>query len=224
MEHDADQLRNGFALEGHPFARAFSIIELMIVCAIVAILAAASGPSLVQTLRGSYLNRGGDRIASLMEQARLAALTRRLPVEVRFFAYADPTQPGAPGGVHSAQAFLISETGIAAPLTQVMQLPDPVVITSNPILTTLWTLPHWGQSIPPLSIPRAGGAFDCRVIRFFPSGLTSLAGNGSQASWCLTLLNSKDDLPNASAPPRDFITFVLDPFSGTLRTYRPGLR
>jgi uncharacterized protein (TIGR02596 family) len=236
MEHDPDQLRSLVALEEDAFlrraldsrsergSRGFSIVELVLVCAILMILAVISGPSLVQSLRGGQLTRAVDSVTSLMEQARLTALTRRQTVEVRFFSYQDPTLPGKPGGVHSAQSYVISDTGTAAPLSRVILLPDAVVISTNTLLTTLWTLSPWTQSIPPISIPRAGGTFDCRSIRFSPQGLTSLAGNASQPSWCLTLLNVKDDAANAFAPPRNFATLVLDPYNGTVRTYRPTLK
>ena len=62
-------------------------------------------------------------------------------------------------------------------------------------------------------------------FQFYRSGATSLA-NSSQTtnSWSVTLLNAADLLgAQGSALPRNYTTVVVDPFNGSLKTYRPSL-
>lgn len=215
MEHHADKLSRSGA------GAAFSLLELLSVVAIMAVLSVLAGPSLIQVMRGGRLSLSTDIVSAVLEQARLSSLSRQRPVEVRFYAYPDPSLPGKPGGVHSLQSFVVSDGGNFMPLGPVKALADRAVITTNAVLTTLWGLPATSPQTP---IPRVGTAYECRSFRFLPDGGTSLMSAGSSTPWSLTLLSASEDQPGAITPPRNFATIVIDPLSGTLRTYRPSVR
>jgi uncharacterized protein (TIGR02596 family) len=213
MEHEPDQLRS--------FRGAFSLVELLTVVAIMAVLTVLTGPPLAQALRGGRLSLSTDTVEGVLEQARLSALSRQRPVEVRFYAYADPTLPGKPGGIHALQALVVGDSGAFSPIGPPKPLADRTVITTNSALTSLWSLP---VTAPQISIPRVGLAYECRSFRFLPDGGTSLSSSGSATPWCLTLLSASDDQSGAVKPPRNFATVVIDPLTGTRKTYRPSLR
>jgi uncharacterized protein (TIGR02596 family) len=215
MDHVPDELTSSHRRQ------AFSLIEILTVSAILALLTVLAGPPLAQALRGGRLSSSTDTVTGVLEQARLSSLSRQRPVEVRFFAYIEPDLPGRPGGVHAVQAFVVGDSGNLLPLGPVRTLADRAVITTNPVLTTIWSLT---PSSPLTPIPRVGLAYDCRAIRFLPDGGTSLASSGLSSSWSLTLVSVSDDQAGAMKPPRIFATVVIDPLSGTLRTYRPSLK
>jgi uncharacterized protein (TIGR02596 family) len=213
MEHEPDQLMT--------FRSGFSLVELLTVVAIMAVLTVLTGPPLAQALRGGRLSLSTDTVEGVLEQARLSALSRQRPVEVRFYAYSDPTLPGKPGGVHALQALVVGDSGVCSPIGPPRALADRIVITTNPTLTSLWSQP---AVVPQSSIPRVGLAYVCRSFRFLPDGGTSLSSAGSATPWCLTLLSASDDQSGAVKPPRNFSTIVIDPLTGTRKTYRPSLR
>jgi hypothetical protein len=95
------------------------------------------------------------------------------------------------------------------------------VITTNSALTSLWSLP---AAVPQVPVPRVGLSYECRSFRFLPDGGTTLSSISSPTPWCLTLLSSSDDQSGAVKPPRNFATIVIDPLTGTRKTYRPSLR
>lgn len=214
MERDPDQLMPGRDRDG------FSLLELLTVAAIMAILTVMTGPSLILALRGGKLSVSTDTVTGVLELARLTSLSRQRPVEVRLYAYTDTSIPGGSGGVHALQAFVAGDNGAFLPLGPARALADRVVITTNPVLTTLWSLP---ASSPQVRIPRAGLSYSCRVIGFQPDGSTSLAASGTSAPWAMTLLSASEDKSGMLKPPRNFATVVIDPLTGAVRTYRPSL-
>ena len=85
-----------------------------------------------------------------------------------------------------------------------------------------------GSNDPPL--PRnIGMNYDYVYFRFMPDGSTNLPlkssdGNGS---WCVTLQNINDpvtaDAPMNGSKPFNFFTLQIDPVSGAMKPFRPGL-
>jgi hypothetical protein len=64
-------------------------------------------------------------------------------------------------------------------------------------------------------------------FRFLPDGSTNLPIQGSttagaSGAWCITLQNITDPAKPAT-PPANFFTLVVDPVSGTIKQYRPGI-
>jgi prepilin-type N-terminal cleavage/methylation domain-containing protein len=67
----------------------FSMIELMIVCVIMVLIAGIAVPNIFQTFRNYQLDAAGHSVASLLQQARIQAVKTNLP------AYANYTNASA---------------------------------------------------------------------------------------------------------------------------------
>lgn len=62
----------------------FSMIELMIVCVIMVIIAGIAVPNIFQTFRNYQLDAAGHSVASLLQQARIQAVKTNLPAYVNY--------------------------------------------------------------------------------------------------------------------------------------------
>jgi Tfp pilus assembly protein FimT len=62
----------------------FSIIELMIVCVVVVIIAGIAIPNIFRTYQNYQLDSAGHSVASLLQQARMQAVKTNQPVYVNY--------------------------------------------------------------------------------------------------------------------------------------------
>jgi len=116
-------------------AGAFTLIELLLVLSIMVILMTLMAPTLNNVIRGSALTQGSDTVIGVLNIARQTALTRNIPVEVRFYCYDNPEIPGTDVYCQALQAFAMTPTNnsvIGSAITKVQQLPNGVGITTNP--------------------------------------------------------------------------------------------
>ena len=75
-------------------SRAFSLVELLVVMAVIAIVAGFAVPAVTTMLKGSQLTQGSQMVVDQIALARQTALSRNRSVEVRFYKFADPEIPG----------------------------------------------------------------------------------------------------------------------------------
>jgi len=216
-----------------PIRRAFSLLELLVVMAIVGLLSALLLPSVISIMRGSQLTRAGDRIVALLSLARQTALAKNHSVEVRLYQFGDAETPGetssnpASGKYRAIQAFEIDDTGKATPSGRSEVLPTTIIMDSGAALSTLpaklkdkiWT----SVLDPQISIPRAGTSYNCRSFRFLPDGSVSSGGTAGLSKtdkWYLTLHNIVEG-DGLSIPPSNYISVQIDPVNGSLKTWQP---
>jgi Tfp pilus assembly protein FimT len=62
----------------------FSMVELMIVCVIMVLIAGLAVPNIFQTYRNYQLDAAGHSVASLLQQARMQAVKTNLPAYVNY--------------------------------------------------------------------------------------------------------------------------------------------
>ena len=212
---------------------AFSLVELLIVIAIITIMASLMGPTLNSALRGTALTQGTDKVIGVLSLAHQTALTKAQTVEVRFYSYVDPETPGDTGQGHAIQALSIDDLGTATPLMKAQSLPQTVVMTTNVFnsqsgnnsqsASTLLGLTN-SLSTNSISIPRVGTNYTYAGFQFYRSGATSLANLSQGTNWGVTMVNAADLLgAKGSKLPLNYTTVVVDPFNGSLKTYRPSL-
>ncbi len=72
----------------------FSMIELMIVCVIMVIIAGIAVPNIFQTFRNYQLDAAGHSVASLLQQARIQAVKTNLPAYVNYYQRGSGRQYG----------------------------------------------------------------------------------------------------------------------------------
>jgi prepilin-type N-terminal cleavage/methylation domain-containing protein len=80
--NNRDQKTRMHAMRTHQSG--FSMIELMIVCVIMLIIAGIAVPNIFQTFRNYQLDAAGHSVASLLQQARIQAVKTNLPAYVNY--------------------------------------------------------------------------------------------------------------------------------------------
>jgi uncharacterized protein (TIGR02596 family) len=220
----------------HRRGQAFTLLEMLVVMAIIVMLAALLVPSSVGIMKGMSLTQGGQMVRDQLSYARQTALSRNLPVEVRFYQYGDPLIPGesasnpTSGKYRAVQLFQIMESGSAAkPLGKIQRLPDTIIVDSGTTLSSiigdLTRTSGTGSSTGAVlntPIPRVGTSYNCVSFRFQPDGSTNLPRN---ANWFLSLHYASvgDTLSVTGGTLPSFITLQVDPANGHVKIYRPGI-
>lgn len=220
----------------HSKTSAFSLIELLVVCAVIALVAGFAVPAATTMIRGSQLSQGAQLLTDQMALARQTALTRNRQVEVRFYRYSDPETPGEDasnpedGKFRAFQLFDVADNGAIIPLGKFTRLPSTVVMNKGGISSLIRDLPlkdaerqKGDVELPPL--PKAGeGRWKYQYVsfRYRPDGSTDLMITGSnQGNWFVTIhgIEAPEETEN---PPTNFFTLQVDPVSGSTRSYRPN--
>lgn len=190
---------------------AFSLLELLVVMAIIALMAAFAMPAITSMMAGSNLNRGGQLFADEFSFARQTALTKNRSVEVRFIQIPDSL------GVlkyRAVQLWLADEAGNRAPLGKLKILPDGIVPVES-----LSPLIFGGGAMVSGEVDLAGrGSHSFKAFHFRPSGGTDIPSNGlATAPGYLTLKNETAQ----ESPPANFYTIQINPITGKATIFRP---
>lgn len=227
-------------------AQGFTLIELMVVVAVVALLLALVMPGLMGTLGASKLTQAGDKMAGFLSEAQSRAYGQGRPVEVRFYRVpsSEDSLYGAPAGGFFRGGLMLEyfqpgetdpRTGTAAlahPLAVVRQamvvLPEGTAMSENAQMSTLL-----GTATRPASqnaaatvetvMKTANGyepfvplSEEYRSFVLYPE-TTSL---DSESKWHLAVVPEAD----AARPPAavtNYYTLLVDPVTTRLSIYRP---
>jgi uncharacterized protein (TIGR02596 family) len=207
----------------------FTLLELLVVLALIAVLAATMLPSLLGVVSSTSLRGSSDNVKGLLELARQTSATRNTPVQLRI--YQDPTKANDANGnaPYRILAAVIPSTSTGTAdefLTVPMSLPGDVIFDSNSAQSSLLNSSLGSAGLRPIAATESTGA--PLSVRSRPYvGFTFLADGSvnldQTQQWCLTLYNqnlSRTAGPNGS-PSNNFVTFVLDVPTGRVRTYQP---
>jgi uncharacterized protein (TIGR02596 family) len=215
--------------------QAFSLVELVIVIAVIVIIAAFSMPAVNTILKGSQLSQASGMLVGQLSLARQQALSRNRTVEVRFYRYGDPEVPGedatAPstGRFRALQLFEVQPSGVAVPIDKIQTLPGGVIFAYSESGEGLSSILDVATASTPKkpgtddkAAPRLPRGVDYKYeyvsLRFLQDGSTDKLPTGK---WFLTLLGINDRLDAPNKPPSNFFTVQIDPVSGVSRSYRP---
>lgn len=201
--------------------RAFSLMELLVVMAIIAILAAAIVPAMNSSLQGYRMTQGAQTIVDQLSLARQAAASRNRVIETRFYSLADSSTGDTSRKYRALQNFELREDGSAAPLDRIVRLPQGIILDSGGALSPLLgnsRMKQWSGNDTQVNLPGVGTSYDTRVIRLRPDGSTDLSA--ASQPWFLTLHaeNAGDGL---TALPKNFATIQVDPWTGRAALFRP---
>src|SRR6188508_593608 len=118
------------------FQNAFSLIELLVVVAIIGIIGAFAVPAAGHLLKGSSMTQAANLLTDQTAAARQQALTRNRSVEVRFYRFTDPEQVGETQPYFRAlQYFEIADGGVPNPTGRFVRFPNSVIMNPTPKLS-----------------------------------------------------------------------------------------
>jgi uncharacterized protein (TIGR02596 family) len=229
--------------------RGFTLIELLAVIAVIAVVIAFAVPAANQILRGSQLTQGAQLLGDRLSYARQLAISRNRSIEVRFYRFGDPEQPGEDfedpetGKWRAVQVFEVLENGAALPVGPVVRMPRMVVMDGDEFSTLLretirgeYLKGEKDDTAPEIPIElgkdiKVGKNYEYVTFRFLPDGSTDLptkatTGSGSSSSsssgdtWYVTLIGLQDE--GKAIEEINYFTIQVDPISGTQKIFRPN--
>lgn len=192
---------------------AFSLIELLLVIAILALLVTATVPALSSILTGSNLNRGGQLVADQITLARQEAVTKNREMQVRFFTLNSVTSAG-PSGIQLWRIDEGTNGPTTNPITRMMRLPEGTVINPNASVSPLLS-PSTGNISGTTNVP-SYGTVPYTGFRIRANGMMDLAIGKNNF-----ITVQKAEPAPTGATPDNYYTLQVDLITGKVISYRP---
>ncbi|MES2706256.1 MAG: Verru_Chthon cassette protein D [Verrucomicrobiota bacterium] len=220
--------------------RGFTLVEVLVVLAIISIIMFFSVPNMGEIIKGSKLTEGGDQLKYDLGVAQMTAVKENLTVEVRFYQYKlpemDPTLSQSSYSAYQMFTLIPDSTRpsdpkaerILAPFGKIKKLPSGVIIPASETWSTLVShssIATGEQQVPGLIPTEKNTSATYRSFQINPDGSTNLDTSGVN-SWYVTLINFTDLEKAAGAveaiAPDNYICIQVDPFNGGSRWYQPN--
>nr|WP_294401278.1 Verru_Chthon cassette protein D [Prosthecobacter sp.] len=203
--------------DSHHAPAGFSLVEMVIVVAIVTMLIALATPYTLAALQSANLTSAGDTLMQKLAMAQQRSLTENRPVGLDFYYYTEDDIKGC----HAIQMISYNPA-----TNQATQLEPPVYFNKQSVvlvegaLSPMFSTNQTATSTGPATWNpfQTLGATFYRVI-FYPNGTTSLRTPLRTAY--LTLISTKNFKPDISTAPPNYYTVQLDPVTGRGHSYRP---
>ena len=185
----------------------FSLLELLIVVAIMITLMSLATPALTSLLESGNLARGGQALADEINLARQLAASQNRVVELRII------KNDTPPGYGLLQIWGNDASGTNVPLGRVMKLPQNIVIAENTTLSA--ALDKTPTATMPTNTSMAGKAY--AYLRIRPSG--AVDPSLTMSNFFFAVVSSR--FGTDSTLPPNYVTIQINPLTGTPLVYRP---
>ncbi|MBB5033323.1 Verru_Chthon cassette protein D [Prosthecobacter vanneervenii] len=230
-----------------PRSRGFSLIEMLVVITIVVMLLALATPALTRTMQASRLSAAGEAMVGSLSEAQQTASSTNSPVEIRFFSFAED-QDQSPV-YHAYQLFKITQVNqggnggavniqeVMTPVGNLVRLPEGIIIPADDTLSgAIYTKGGGVNDTKPGSSSGYSGVNGAKynAIRFMPDGSCLVVGAATQGGMavtttpkdlsknCFTLTFGSGTPVTQANLPKNFFVIQIDPYTGKVRSYKPG--
>lgn len=198
-------------------AHAFTLVETVIVVAIVAMLFSVAAPYTLAAIQSASLSSAGETLMQKISQAQQRASTENRPIGLDFFYYNKDEVKGC----HAIQLVSYNPaTNAATPLEPPVYWGEGRAVLVEGALSPMFTtnLPVTSTGPATLAPFKNLGATFYRIL-FYPNGSTNLKVPLRMAYF--TLISTKNYTAEISTPPPNYYTVQVDPITGRGHSYRP---
>jgi uncharacterized protein (TIGR02596 family) len=204
----------------------FSLVELLVVVAIIGMLAALAMGGLSNTVRSSKLTNTAQRVADQINVARQVAAARNLPVEVRFYKlpWFDQTIGGA-RVYRGMQTFVTDGITFTNPVSKPFLFPNRVAIREDsPLRGMIKYVDYNSPGLADFGI-YGRGTIGYNVFTIRPNGIlvSGTSTNISATNNFMTLQNWEPDstLDSSVPTPANYALVRVDPITAKVTILRP---
>jgi uncharacterized protein (TIGR02596 family) len=198
-------------LRRHAVCRSFSLLEMLMVLALVAAGIALVAEGYSATIHATAVSTGADMISDVLIEGRSDAVAQNTTVEVRIYDL--PPQPGAAPVYGALQLHWLKADTSTPPVNKVLFLPAWVAIDATPAHSPLIAA-NANAVKPDATDPRLNS--QTRVFHFLPDGSTDL---NPATNWFMTVRAATQSDP--AHFPSNWACVRVDATTGRPQIYQP---
>lgn len=203
--------------------RAFTLIELLAVIAVIGLITATTVPMLFSTMKANRLSAAGEELVNRISLAQQMAVSRNHEIELRFYHYSDP-EDGASKDHYRAMLIAQPAPDPNAPgnvetivLSDMSYMRNGIVIANDKDLSQILTEGSREDTADAdRRIRNATASY--KTIRFFPDGSCDVTLVTNKAY--LTVVEERD-FEREGGIPKNFFAVQVDHYTSRATTYRP---
>jgi uncharacterized protein (TIGR02596 family) len=203
---------------------AFTLVELLVVIAVIALIAGLAVPAIEPMMKGSKLTTTADALKFNLAAWRQQAIAENSAIEVRFLSYTDPSVPGQREAYRGYQAGRfrqrMTDTGAGDfafdPIGNVQKMPEGIVLSSQEQMSSILNSEKVREGSHEFLVEGQNN-LPFKSFSFRPDGSTEL-GKRAGDTWYFTVVQERDD-EQANNNPDNFVTLHIDAFNGSVRSY-----
>lgn len=209
-------------------SKGFTLIEMMVVVAMIALIVAAVAPMVFGTLISTRLSSAGETLAGQISLAHQIAVSRNMTVEVRFYEYDDPEAPGSGSAVRAVAIMQASETGqtsqMGKQLTDTYYLPSGIAVGSSTSMSPLLATSAVRSEADREKIIKRSPNARYKAFQIRGDGSTNIEQimrNEYMPNKSYITLAEDRAIGDGQNVPKNFYAVQIDPVTGRTTSYRP---